>query len=48
MDPVTGLMVDPASAPKATYQGQPYYFSSEQAREEFLQNPVKFVKKPKP
>lgn len=47
MDPVTGLMVDPRTAPKATYQGQTYYFSSEQAREEFLQNPAKFVKRPK-
>jgi YHS domain-containing protein len=47
MDPVTGLMVDPATAPNATYQGQTYYFSSEQAREEFLQNPAKFAKKPK-
>jgi YHS domain-containing protein len=45
MDPVTGLMVDPATAPKTTYQGQTYYFSSEEARREFLQDPVKFVKK---
>lgn len=48
MDPVTGLMVDPATAPKVTYRGQTYYFSSEQAREEFLQNPAKFARKPKP
>jgi YHS domain-containing protein len=47
MDPVTGRMVDPATAPKAIYQGQTYDFSSEEARREFLQNPVKFVKKPK-
>jgi YHS domain-containing protein len=47
MDPVTGRMVDPATAPKTIYQGQTYYFSSEEARREFLQNPVKFVKKPK-
>jgi YHS domain-containing protein len=47
MDPVTGLMVDPATAPKTTYQGQIYYFSSEQARKEFLENPAKFAKKPK-
>ena len=47
MDPVTGLMVDPTTAPKTTYQGQTYYFSSEEARKEFLQNPAKFVKKPK-
>ncbi|MGH2400959.1 MAG: YHS domain-containing protein, partial [bacterium] len=47
MDPVNGLMVDPATASKATYQGQTYYFSSEQTRKEFLQNPAKFAKKPK-
>lgn len=47
MDPVNGLMVDPATAPKTTYQGQTYYFSSEQARKEFLENPAKFAKKPK-
>ena len=47
MDPVNGLMVDPATAPKTTYQGQTYYFSSEQSRKEFLANPAKFAKKPK-
>ena len=47
MDPVNGLIVDPATAPKTTYQGQTYYFSSEQTRKEFLENPTKFAKKPK-
>lgn len=47
MDPVNGLMVDPATAPKTTYQGQTYYFSSEQSKKEFLENPAKFAKKPK-
>lgn len=46
IDPVNGLMVDPATAPKTTYQGQTYYFSSEQSRKEFLENPAKFAKKP--
>jgi YHS domain-containing protein len=46
-DPVNGLIVDPATAPKTTYQGQTYYFSSEQSRKEFLENPAKFAKKPK-
>lgn len=46
-DPVNGLMVDPATAPKTTYQGQTYYFSSERSRKEFLENPAKFAKKPK-
>ena len=47
MDPVNGLMVDSATAPKTIYQGQTYYFSSEQTRKEFLGNPAKFAKKPK-
>jgi YHS domain-containing protein len=44
MDPVNGLMVDPATAPKTTYQGQTYYFSSEQTQREFLKNPATFAK----
>jgi YHS domain-containing protein len=47
MDPVNGLMVDPATAPKTTYQDQTYHFSSEQSRKEFLENPAKFARKPK-
>lgn len=47
MDPVNGLMVDPATAPKTTYQGQAYYFSSEHSLKEFLANPAKFARKPK-
>lgn len=47
MDPVNGLMVDSATAPKTAYQGQTYYFSSEQSRKEFLAHPAKFAKKPK-
>src|SRR5262249_32742773 len=47
MDPVNGLLVDPATAPTTTYQGQIYYFSSEQSHKEFLENPAKFAKKPK-
>jgi YHS domain-containing protein len=46
-DPVNGLVVDPATAPKTTYQGQAFYFSSEQSRKEFLENPAKFTKRPK-
>ena len=47
MDPVTGLMVDPAIAPKTTHLGQTYYFSSEASKKEFLENPAKFARKPK-
>jgi YHS domain-containing protein len=47
MDPVNGLMVDPTTAPKTTYEGQTYYFSSEQTLKEFVENPARFAKKPK-
>jgi YHS domain-containing protein len=47
MDPVNGLMVDPATSPRTTYEGQTYYFSSEQTRKEFLQSPAKFARKHK-
>ena len=47
IDPVNGLTVDSATAPKTTYQGQPYYFSSEQSRKKFLENLAKFAKKSK-
>jgi YHS domain-containing protein len=46
-DPVNGLIVEPATAPKTAYQGQTYYFSSEESRKEFLANPAKFAKRPK-
>jgi YHS domain-containing protein len=45
-DPVTGLTVDPVTALRTTYRGLTYYFSSEQSRKAFLQNPAKFAKKP--
>lgn len=47
IDPVSGLAVNPATAPKTIYQGQTYYFGSEQTRKEFLENPGKYAKKPK-
>jgi len=47
MDPVNGSMVDPATAPKTTYHGRVYYFSSEQSRKQFLENPAKFAKEPR-
>lgn len=47
LDPVNGLMVDPAAAPKTTFQGRTYYFSSEASLKQFLENPAKFAKPPK-
>lgn len=45
VDPVCGLKVDPATAPRATHQGQTYSFCSEQHRQLFQKNPVKFLPK---
>lgn len=43
-DPVNGLTVDPSTAPKTTYQGRTFYFSSEESLKQFLENPAKFGK----
>lgn len=45
VDPVCGLKVDPATAPRATHQGQTYSFCSEQHRQLFQKNPAKFLPK---
>jgi YHS domain-containing protein len=47
IDPVNGLMVDPATAVQTTFEGRTYFFSSTQTRSEFLANPTRFAKKPK-
>jgi YHS domain-containing protein len=47
LDPVNGLAVDPVTAPKTTYQGNTYYFSSAESMKQFLQNPAKYAKKTK-
>jgi len=44
-DPVCGLKVDPATAPRATHQGHTYSFCSEQHRQLFQKNPAKFLPK---
>ena len=45
VDPVCGLNVDPATAPRATHQGHTYSFCSEQHRQLFQKNPAKFLPK---
>jgi len=44
-DPVCGLKVDPATAPKTALGGQTHYFCSEQHRELFQKNPTKYLPK---
>ena len=44
VDPVCHMEVDPAKAPKATYNGKTYYFCSEAEKEQFEKNPGAYVK----
>lgn len=45
VDPVCGLKVVPATAPRATHQGHTYSFCSEQHRQLFQKNPAKYLPK---
>lgn len=47
IDPVCGLNVDPLAAPQATHQGQTHHFCSEQHRQLFQRNPLKYLPKGK-
>jgi YHS domain-containing protein len=45
-DPVCNMEVNEQNAPAQTrYQGQNYYFCSEQCKQKFDQNPQQFAKK---
>lgn len=44
-DPVCGMKVDPAKAPKVTYTGTDYYFCSVRDRDEFVKNPQQYLKR---
>ena len=43
VDPVNGLMVDPATAPKTTYQGQTYYFCAPGCKKAFEAEPETYL-----
>lgn len=45
VDQVCGVKVDPSTAPRASYQGQTYYFCSEQHRQLFLKDSAKYAQK---
>jgi YHS domain-containing protein len=45
VDPVCGMDVESASAPKATYAGKTYYFCSEDDQAKFQKNPEQYVRK---
>lgn len=47
VDPVCGMEVNTANAPTATYNGQTYYFCSEEDKAKFQKNPEQYAgKKP--
>jgi YHS domain-containing protein len=45
VDPVCGMEVETANAPKATHAGKTYYFCSEEDKAKFLKNPDQYVPK---
>lgn len=46
IDPVCGMRVDEENALTVTYQGQTYYFCSEDCLEEFKEAPEEYVGEP--
>jgi YHS domain-containing protein len=44
-DPICGMMVDPKTSEKASYEGKTYYFCSRDERVLFEKDPAKYVKK---
>ncbi|NIM49193.1 MAG: glycosyltransferase [Gemmatimonadales bacterium] len=43
-DPVSGVAVDPAKAIVFVYEGTTYYFQSEECRQQFCEDPVRFLR----
>ena len=43
-DPVCGMTVDPATAPKSEYKGKTYYFCSIDEKKEFDKAPSSYIK----
>jgi YHS domain-containing protein len=43
-DPVCGMMVDTATAPKSDYKGKSYYFCSIDEKKEFDKAPATYIK----
>jgi Cu+-exporting ATPase len=44
--PVCGMSVDSKTAPSTQFQGQTYYFCSNECKTKFLANPTEYVKEP--
>jgi Cu+-exporting ATPase len=46
VDPVCGMLVDPDDdPPQQEFEGHPYYFCSEECKQEFLSNPDRYRNK---
>ena len=45
VDPVCGMEVDPKTTMTAEHMGQTYHFCSAQCKEQFMQDPAKYVAK---
>lgn len=45
VDPVCGMEVDPATAPKAIHAGKTYYFCSDDEKATFQKNPEQYTRK---
>jgi YHS domain-containing protein len=45
VDPVCGMEVETANAPKTTYAGKTYYFCSEEDKAKFLKDPARYAGK---
>ena len=46
IDPVCGMHIDPKEAPDtSSYQGQTYYFCSQECKQEFDRSPHQFAKR---
>lgn len=43
IDPVCGVQVDADEAVVTTYESQPYYFCSDDCRQEFLEAPEDYI-----
>ena len=43
-DPVCGMMVETATAPKSDFKGKTYYFCSIGEKEEFDKSPASYIK----
>jgi uncharacterized protein len=44
-DPVCGMQVDEQGSPSSSYQGKTYYFCGQSCKDEFDEDPARFIGK---